>query len=647
MGAILLMGIGTPDTRKTHIVRIFFVDRDGNRIDGKWIDVERIDVAKGATQVAPDMQWQGYQRILRWRDDPNDESYQPEGTPSRKHEVIKVCGPDDNFDDPDEFANLRVIRGMRNAQETGTAANGGSAQERFLAQDVLAGDNERVVEVRKVVHYDTNIDDLVQAALDADPTLLEYVVPTEEYERDTSTKDTDQYVEQEFITVLRSRGNTNDVNALGRETRLLNEYLIDMHEPPDSGRPAYKLDPYQNIVNCSIGGAKETWLAATSRSVQTGPTVADVYGNAPWSAHSGQGGTYADVLQGASGKGFTVLCHGGVAYGKVTFPDGARRGVFMTADINFDISAGSGVVKIGIPDGDAIQWSTVFTVPPYESFGPIITALSYAGERFFVTYETEGVTHVASTADGYSWVSAVTCRFGRNVAYLDDVGYAMVGSTQVETGGEDSISSDSLTWATSPDGVSWATGFNPSPTGGPGGAYLLPTNIAAGNGVFVASSSAKYEFENNTGGVGDGTFYILPKSAVAVSPDGSSWSVVELPGGSVAGGPDMFETGDHGSWGVCVAFINDKDGETGSPSIDSSFGVGGNGRDGYFVASDYRGYADHITGSHLYVSVTGSGWGTLESSTGDVVNGSAATIYSSLTAISKNAEKTKQVFVTA
>lgn len=253
------MATNKPDSRETHITRIFGTNKNGDRLDDVWVDVERIDVEKGAMQVPPDMQWQGYQRRFRWCDDPNSDDYDPDGTPSRKMEIIKVCDPEQgDVDDPEEWVPVKVIRGLRPRVETGMASNGGTAMERFLSslgsedQDATA----RIVEVRKIVHCDTNVDDEIQAAASADAGLLEYVIPSEQYVKNQSTKDDGQYVEHEIITYLKHKGNAAELSGIGRQTKLLNEYLIDDSDAPDGKvvgayglNPPYRLDPYQNIIN--------------------------------------------------------------------------------------------------------------------------------------------------------------------------------------------------------------------------------------------------------------------------------------------------------------------------------------------------------------------------------------------------------------
>lgn len=248
-----------PRSRKTHITRIVGTNRDGERLDHIWVDVERMDIVKSAMQIPPHFQWQGVQRKLRWCDDPDGDDYSPTGPSSRLTEVVKVCDPEtEDVDDPDEWVPVRVIRGMR-SRGGSSELQGQGFMDRFVKLVTDADlESSRVVEFRRIPHYDTNIDDLAQAAFDADQSRKEYVVPGELYVK-TGVKDEDQYVEHEVITFLKHKGNNRDVDGLGRQTKLRNQYLIDESDPASfeivgskGFNPPYRLDPFQNIVNCQF-----------------------------------------------------------------------------------------------------------------------------------------------------------------------------------------------------------------------------------------------------------------------------------------------------------------------------------------------------------------------------------------------------------
>jgi hypothetical protein len=196
-------------------------------------------------------------------DDPASDDYDPDGNPARNintdpsQVTVKVCSPDEtNVNDPEEWVEIKIIKSLRGLY-TGQEDGDTGLMDR-LRNDDLNG--SRVVEVRKICHYDTNIDDAAQAAFDADPTLTAYVVPGDQYTRDNTTKDDTQYVDHEIITYLKHSGNARDVNGQNRQTKLLNQYQIDDSDPRDgtvigaSGlNPPYRLDPYQNIININFG----------------------------------------------------------------------------------------------------------------------------------------------------------------------------------------------------------------------------------------------------------------------------------------------------------------------------------------------------------------------------------------------------------
>jgi hypothetical protein len=247
-----------PETRKTHVVRILGTNKNGDILQDMWVDVERIDVAKNVTQTVDSPNYQGYERRFRWMDDPFADNFEEDGNPARKTVIVKVCDHTaGNVDDPEEWVPIPVIKSLK-------AMNDDQGTQDRLRDDPEADpETSRVIEVRRIVHYDTNIDVAAQTAFDANPMLKQYVVPGSEYTRDESTKSDSEYVEHEIITYLKHRTNETDREAdgaggvnRGRQTKLLNQYLIDESEPPTNAvigasgiNPPYRLDPYQNIVN--------------------------------------------------------------------------------------------------------------------------------------------------------------------------------------------------------------------------------------------------------------------------------------------------------------------------------------------------------------------------------------------------------------
>lgn len=261
-----------PSTRQTHVIRIAGTNKNGDVLQDIWADVERIDIQKSVTQTL-DNNWQGHQRKHLWMDDPDADNYiDDNGNPARVTEIVKVCSPDEtNIDDPELWIPIRVIKSMKS---TGVSNNitGLGTQSGFHTgmDDIDPTITTRVVEVRKIVHYDTTIDDAAQAAFDADPTRTAYVVPGDQYFKidgvtystgtgTGTTKDDSQFVNHEIITYLKHRFNEVDVNV-GLQTKLLNQYLIDESDAPDYGtvvgatgiNPPYRLDPWQNIINVKL-----------------------------------------------------------------------------------------------------------------------------------------------------------------------------------------------------------------------------------------------------------------------------------------------------------------------------------------------------------------------------------------------------------
>ncbi|WP_338688277.1 hypothetical protein V5279_23500 [Bradyrhizobium sp. 26S5] len=253
-----------PESRKTHISRIFGTNKQGERLSDVYADMERTDIAKSKANMPGKLWSQGLQHRFRWCDDPNADDYAADGTPSREIEIIKLCDPESEEDvnDPEQWIPIKVIKAFRPRVETGTEDNGGSGMGRFLNATNEMLQSSREVEVRRVVRYETNYDDIIDAAAEANPGLLEYVIPSDDYQKDLTTKgDQGDYIEYEVPTYLKHKGNANEVMGLGGQTKLLNQYLIDESEAPEGKvvganglNPPYRLDPFQYIVNVNFGG---------------------------------------------------------------------------------------------------------------------------------------------------------------------------------------------------------------------------------------------------------------------------------------------------------------------------------------------------------------------------------------------------------
>lgn len=257
-----------PESRRTHVVRLVGTNKAGDVLQDIWVDLERFEVAKSTTKTAQGF-WQGVQRLLQWQDDPDADDFLDDGNAARNpgdDDIVKVCSPDeDDVNDPEEWVPVRRIRSLKSR---GGSAGDQNYQDRFLNDETV---ESRKVTVRRIVHYDTNIDDAAQAAFDADPTRKAYVVKGADYARkdgsdgSDTTKDEDQYVEHEIIEFFKPRTNERDkdVSQIDRDVqvKLQNQYLIDESDEPDNKvvgnngiNPPYRLDPWQNIVNVNFGG---------------------------------------------------------------------------------------------------------------------------------------------------------------------------------------------------------------------------------------------------------------------------------------------------------------------------------------------------------------------------------------------------------
>lgn len=652
------MATNKPETRKTHITRIFGTNADGDILSDIYADVERMDIVKGALQVPSDnpaipLQWQGLQRKFRWNDDPNGDDYSPEGTPSRKLEIVKVCDVETEADvnDPEEWIPIKSIRSLRTRVETGTEANGGTAMDRFLSsvtQQELT--TARFVEVRRIVHYDTNIDDDAQSAADAG--LKEYVVSSDDYEKDIGTKDEDQYAEHEIIRYLKHKGNAGDVGGIGRQTKLLNDYLIEEAEAATQEitgnggvNPPYRLDPFQNIVNIKFGPPDQQYMASWDGAGADGsaPPASDFGGNS-----------------GATVGAWTVFTDGFVASGQIKVVRGGatvRKTIYLRAPFKAQSDFTPTQVFSGEIHDGAVVWTPVFEAPGR------VTAISYANKKFFVSSISASNYYLSVTSDDQNFITVQPwagsaapnggVSGGGNVAYMN-LGtaenpidrYVMTGSTlateDVTTPAvvisdglgcnedyTETVFDFNFAWAVSPNGLTWSTGFSPAVyTGIAAGAGSTGTTVAAGNGVFVAGAGKKNTFrELNPAPDGQVVFscctdapvnghcnvlqaprpdYVLDSAAVAVSTDGRNWRLVTLPGAQASSSVD----GDTSSNGNLVAFIKHKK-PTGGGDGPSPDDINGKKPTGFFIATSQT--QTHASGGlvfsgRIFKSVDGFAW---------------------------------------
>jgi len=408
-----------------------------------WIDLERFDFAKSATKSTQGF-WQGVQRQLRWQDDPAANDYAPDGTSSRDFDFVKVCSPDEaDVNDPEEFVLVPVIRSMRSR---GADQN---YQDRQVNDETV---QSRKVTVRRIVHYDTNIDSAAQDAFDADSTLKAYVVRGVDYTRDDTTKDDGQYVEHEIVEFFKPRANSRDdiVSQVNQnvQVKLLNQYLIDESDDPDGAvvgnngiNPPYRLDPWQNIVNVNLG---------------SGATFA------------------AGILADQSGFNGTLLCLRDRMPAKKSEQNWQSTGTFSKGDHVFNCRCGA----YGDPGKDTSNG--VKGTPTF-----ILGGIDFD----FTTGPPTGVTYqsfiVTSTDGGKNWSKTYfTVNGFVEVATYDKNKQLFYAQTT-------DLSSSFFNWdwviISSPDGITWKEikripngGFNPN--------YASPIIVNASDSIYKDSS---------------------------------------------------------------------------------------------------------------------------------------------------------------
>jgi hypothetical protein len=258
-----------PSERKMHITRIFGTNADGDLISDIWIDVLRIDEITFKTQdvlhfnplavlnTGPNFanQYQEFTIRFHWADD--DQGQGDGKLESRTHEPLKVCSPnEDDLDNPTEWVELPIV-----TKYDLTASEGNvSSIRRFLAK---ALNSAREVENRRVLHYDTNIDNDAQSAVDVDGAEY-YRVSTDDYQWLDDTKDDTQYIEVEIPTKLKGQATHHWLMTSGDDLETFwnfkNAFLIDASDEAqldvtgsDGFNPPYRTDPFQAIINVSFG----------------------------------------------------------------------------------------------------------------------------------------------------------------------------------------------------------------------------------------------------------------------------------------------------------------------------------------------------------------------------------------------------------
>src|SRR5580765_3377905 len=264
------------------------------------------------------------------------------------------------------------------------------------------------------------------------------------------------------------------------------------------------------------------------------------------------GESFHGIATGASGtlkNDFTVLSSGVVVYG--TPRDGDP--CFMACTDGITIRRGSQADL-----DDPILWETVFIVPAEVDSGWGLTALSFAGDAFFVGYQIselelfytasfDGI-HFKAIGNPYADVPTTAShaqQVSGSVAKNGEV-YATVGIFSHQDNFPEIITTDNnMMWSMSNDGRSWDSGFSYPEIANPG---IRPdwidlgsdggrayTTVAGGAGIFVAAGTVKSAFKRYTDDViGDTSQNIHPTAAAVVSSDGSSWHGTPLPGAFTA-----------------------------------------------------------------------------------------------------------------
>jgi hypothetical protein len=598
------MGFSDADIRASHTIRIFGTNKDKEVLQDIWLDIERIDVFRITTQ-SPSGQFQGVVRRLYWLDDPDDPAYREDGNPARSEGTLKICAPDEeDQEDPKEWVPVRTIIEMA-WNESGDANQWKARRGNRTDAENMA----RTVEARRCFHRDTIIDDDVEAATDANPDLKAYVVASDRYDftdvNDETKQDKTDYVEVQYVsfTLDQSSRKEDEDKHQGLQFSLKNSHYLDFSDPaegpvnPDHGfDPPWALDPFQAIVN-----------------VQWTPTDVAVLGIAPTpiinsdyvdsiTETSQDGLEWQTEFDGktsnaASGLGKTVVCSGNkyIAFGKPvdrsTDPVTQYPACFIAAK-GFTIERGV------LDEHGELQWATVASLPI--GGDPLFVgakSCSFAGGAFFVSYlkdaDSSVAAYLAVSFDGETFAQGVNpfdgvieaangsgmdpgetdpVPVGGNVAWdkknevyvttgMYNRGYwnleatgpdETVPASFIDTNFMSAVSTDGIRWRPKFD-TSECSGLSPAAAGGIGAANITTSSVTFGNGVFVAASSYKLNYD----------FFSAPSvvvykltalaAAVATSTDGVNWTNHRLPG-SISSGWVYGAHVESGGTGSCAGF---------------------------------------------------------------------------------------------
>jgi hypothetical protein len=401
---------------------------------------------------------------------------------------------------------------------------------------------------------------------------------------------------------------------------------------------AFFPDVMTRVVNVKWTEADQQWLLGIA-----GPDPGNNT-DAPLKAEANDGPAYKDKRHGVSGTKITAITDGFVDYGEIKTADGNEtRACFMRNEARHssDISLGT------VVDG-SIRWQSAGSAD-----GEVV-AISHANDAFFIAYKTGveddiNVGRLAITRNGVNFRAGinpfpVSIMCG-NVAYAkpkdpkDSGTYVCVG-TALGDDGDPNHTSFSLCWSVSTDGTSWSGHAEPNGLTGIGGGHLpgelnpptdlsTQSNVAYGNGLFVAAASRKNVFE----GVNNAYRYVLSSCAVAVSINGSDWTLLDLPGAVVR---SSHELGDRAGRSIAVRFVKDKDYRSADPVPP---GVTPAKIEGYFVVTGGEQGGSHPGGFEPYTAKMwqgdGYGWHQIKTENSDVFH---PTSYAYLSAIDKKLE---------
>lgn len=245
-----------------HIARIFGTNRAGELLTDIWCDVLRIDKLKINTQNTlnfpnPKVSNRGQEVTLdlKWRD---DNGQQEDTSQTRETAIVKVCGPDEDPTDPDEWVPIETIKRVHMAQ-------GNVATWRQYFNSLLQDKNRLEVEIRRFVHYNTNIDDRAEASGQS-----VYFISTDDYVMDAASKDDSQYLDHEVALKINTQASPHWAESpAGKDHQttviVKNQFLLDASDPGsgavgDTNNPAWRLDVMENIINCQFGGLAVEFL---------------------------------------------------------------------------------------------------------------------------------------------------------------------------------------------------------------------------------------------------------------------------------------------------------------------------------------------------------------------------------------------------